>query len=95
MDDPAHELDQTSFRQLCRLLETLMRLHRIYKTPLTLAVMLNQESRAVDAARSTGGTLAVLGWSRVQDEPIQATNVIGEGFYPPQPVILFERPTPA
>jgi hypothetical protein len=94
MDDPAHELDQTSFRHLCRLWETLIRLHRIYKIPLTLAVMLNQESRAVDAARATGGTLAVLGWSNIQDEPIQATNVIGEGFFAPQPVMLFERATP-
>ena len=43
MDDPAHEQDQTSFRELSRLLETLARLHRIYSCPLKLVVMLNQE----------------------------------------------------
>ncbi len=92
MDDPAHELDQTSFRELCRLWETLIRLHRVYRLPLTLVVLLNQESRAVEAARATGGILSVLGWARAQDEPVQATNVIGTGFYPPHPAMLFEEP---
>jgi hypothetical protein len=91
MDDPAHELDQTSFRDLCRLLETMVRLHRVYDRPLKLMVMLNQENRALEAARATGGILAVLGWSRDQEKSVNAISVVGEGFHAPQPASLFEK----
>ena len=91
MDDPAHELDQTSFRDLCRLWETTMRLHRVYRRPLKLIVMLNQESRAVEAARATGAILSVLGWEReLEIESVRSISVIGEGFHAPQPGIMFE-----
>jgi hypothetical protein len=90
LDDPAHELDQTSFRDLCRLWETWIRLHRVYKHPLKFIVMLNQESRALDAARATGAMLAVLGWSLTQDESVRNISVIGEGFCAPQPVELLQ-----
>jgi hypothetical protein len=90
MDDPAHELDQTSFRDLCRLWETFARLHRVYQRPLKLVIMLNQESRAVEAARATGGVLTVLGWALEQDEPAEARTVIGEGFFAPLPAKLFQ-----
>jgi len=90
MDDPAHELDQTSFRDLCRLLETTMRLHRVYRRPLKLIVMLNQESRAVEAARATGAILSVLGWEREQEmQSVRSISVIGEGFHAPQPAAMF------
>jgi hypothetical protein len=89
MDDPAQELDQTSFRDLCRLWETWLRLHCVYNRPLKLVLMLNQESRAVEAARATGGILTVLGWTQEQDQSLSAINVIGDGFYPPQPARLF------
>ncbi len=91
MDDPAHELDQTSFRDLCRLWETIMRLHRVYDRPLKLIVTLNQESRATEAARATAGILSVLNWAADQEEHISAISVIGEGFRSPQPSILFEK----
>jgi energy-coupling factor transporter ATP-binding protein EcfA2 len=91
MDDPAQELDQTSFRDLCRLWETWVRLHRVYNRPLKLVIMLNQESRALEAARATGGILAVLGWIREQEESMRAISVIGEGFHAPQPARLFEK----
>jgi hypothetical protein len=90
MDDPAHELDQTSFRDLCRLWETTMRLHRVYHRPLKLIVMLNQESRAVEAARATGAILSVLGWERQQEiQSVRSISVIGEGFHAPQPSVMF------
>jgi hypothetical protein len=90
MDDPAHELDQTSFRDLCRLWETTMRLHRVYSRPLKLIVMLNQESRAVEAARATGAILSVLGWEREQEiQSVRSISVIGEGFHAPQPAAMF------
>ncbi len=90
MDDPAHELDQTSFRDLCRLWETTMRLHRVYRRPLKLIVMLNQESRAVEAARATGAILSVLGWKReLEIQSVRSVSVIGEGFHAPQPAAMF------
>lgn len=91
MDDPAHELDQTSFRDFCRLCETMIRLHRVDARPLALVLMLNQESRAIDAARATGGILAALDWTQIQEQPLQAVRVIGEGFYAPQPARLFQK----
>lgn len=92
MDDPAHELDQTSYRDLCRLWETMMRLHRVYSRPFKLIVMLNQESRAVEAARATGAVLSVLGWDREQEvNSMQSINVIGDGFCAPQPVSIFSK----
>jgi len=91
MDDPAHELDQTSFRDLCRLWETMMRVHRVYRKPLKLIVMLNQENRAVEAARATGAILSVLGWEREQEiQSVRSISVIGEGFHAPQPASVFE-----
>jgi hypothetical protein len=91
MDDPAQELDQTSFRDLCRLWETWVRLHRVYERPLTLVLLLNQESRALDAARATDGLLALFGWTREQKDSIRAISVVGEGFYPPEPMRLFRQ----
>jgi hypothetical protein len=89
MDDPAHELDQTSFRELCRLLETIVRLHRTAEHPLKLIVALHQESRAIDAARATGGMLVVLGWDQNQ-ETKESISILPEGVAPPQPMRLFE-----
>jgi len=91
MDDPAHELDQTSYRELCRLWETMIRMHHVYDRPLKLIIMLNQESRAIEAARATGGILSVLSWTYYQEKPINAISIIGEGFHAPQPSSLFEK----
>jgi len=89
MDDPAQELDQTSFRELCRLFETWVRLHRVATHPLTFLVLLGQEGRALDAARAIGGTLGVLNWNGTQTEGLREVNVIGPGFHAPQPTKLF------
>jgi len=91
MDDPAQELDQTSFRDLCRLWETIVRLHKVYQRPLKLIIMLNQESRAVDAARATGGLLYVLDWARDQERPVRKISVVGGGFFALEPTSLFEK----
>tara|TARA_R110002110_G_scaffold415594_2_gene651284 strand:+ start:2961 stop:5795 length:2835 start_codon:yes stop_codon:yes gene_type:complete len=64
LDDPAQQMDQPTFRDLCRLLEALLRLHRRHSIPLTLIVLLHQDERALDAARATNGTLHLLRWNR-------------------------------
>jgi hypothetical protein len=90
MDDPAHEMDESTFRDFCRLLETLVRLHRVYGRPLKLVVMLHQESRAMEAARATGGALTMLGWDSEQKGRPPSVRVRPEGLYPP-PVRLIRR----
>jgi energy-coupling factor transporter ATP-binding protein EcfA2 len=90
MDDPAQELDQTSYRDLCRLWETLIRLHKVYSMPLKLVIMLHQESRALDAARATGGLLYVLGWALDQEHSLKRIALLGPGFHSPQPHLLFK-----
>jgi hypothetical protein len=90
MDDPAQELDQTSYRDLCRLWETLVRLHKVYSMPLKLVIMLHQESRALDAARATRGLLYVLGWALNQNHSLKRIAFLGPGFHSPQPHLLFK-----
>jgi hypothetical protein len=91
MDDPACELDQPGFRDLCRLCESLLRLHRVYQRPFRLILTLNQETRAMEAARATGGVLLSLGWAPDQSNLPAPVRVIAEGLYPPQPVRLFQK----
>ncbi len=64
MDDPAHAMDQPTYRDFCRLLETLLRLHRVQGLPISLVLLLHQDSRAVDAARATNGVLHLLRWNK-------------------------------
>jgi hypothetical protein len=64
MDDPAQDMDQPAYRDLCRLWATLLRLHRIHDLPLDLLVFLHQDERALDAVRATDATLHRLGWNR-------------------------------
>jgi energy-coupling factor transporter ATP-binding protein EcfA2 len=92
MDDPAQEMDQTTFRDLCRLWETFMRLHKVYKKPLTLLIMLHQEERALDAARATGGIVNVLGWSKDQHlGTLSKVKVLGRGFHPLHPEVVLSQ----
>jgi len=91
LDDPAQDMDQTSFRDLCRLFETFVRIHRIYSISLALIVFLNQESRAIDAARATGGVLSVLGWIGEQEATVRSV-AFGEGSYrSPDPAQFFRH----
>ena len=86
MDDPAQEMDQITYRDLCRFWETMVRLHKVQEQPLTLVIMLHQESRALDAARATGGILNVLGLDEYQQpDTLRRIKLLGEGFYPRLP----------
>jgi AAA domain len=65
LDDPAQEMDQSTFRRFVRFLQAFVRLHRNMKLPLTLIVFLHQEDRALELARSIDpmGQLTLLSWS--------------------------------
>jgi hypothetical protein len=92
LDDPAQDMDQPSFRALCRFLATLLSLYDNAGLDFTLLLLLNQEDRAMDAARETGQGLILLGWTGSQeDATVQRIGIFGEGTRSPQPADLFPR----
>jgi len=86
MDDPAQEMDQITYRDLCRLYESLLRLHSVYKLPLSMLLFLHQDERALDAARATGALLYRLNWNR-------GRSVLAESHYLYSPE--HRHPTPS
>jgi hypothetical protein len=81
LDDPAQDMDQTTYRDLCRLLETIGRIHRVKGRKLTMVVLFHQEDRALDAARALNATLSVLSWAESQDqESIKRIKVLGDAI---------------
>lgn len=94
LDDPAQEMDQSSFRELVRLWETLLRLHQRKHIPLTIITALHQEERALDAARATNGKLYILGWQNRQEDAsnqpsVKKTVLLAPGYHPLKPEVLF------
>ena len=91
MDDPAQQLDQTSYRDLCRLWRVLVRLHLIREIPLRLVLFLQQEDRALDAARATRGVVDLLGWAPEQQGPLRELELFAPGASPATPRAWFEQ----
>lgn len=95
MDDPAQEMDQPTYRELCRLWESLLRLHRFHKQPLAMFITLNQEERALDAVRATGGTLNTLAWGGLYQTKysLKRIKLLGEAYKPKRPTdsLLFQN----
>ena len=86
LDDPAQDMDQPAYRALCRFLATLLGLYEAGGQPFTLVLLLNQEDRAMDAARETGQGLILLGWTgRQEDAAVKRITLFGEGIRSPQP----------
>jgi len=78
MDDPAQEMDQTTYRTFTRFLQTLTRLHSHHKRQFSILLFLHQEDRALDAARSMNALLYVLGWEKEQNECEGQKHVLSE-----------------
>ncbi len=93
LDDPALDMDQTTFRDLCRLMESLLRLHRTrsLQRPLSLLIFLHQDERALDAARATGGLLHRLVWNTGQASLAKSIKLFSEEHRHPLPASAFER----
>jgi energy-coupling factor transporter ATP-binding protein EcfA2 len=94
LDDPAQEMDQASFREFVRFLETLLRLHQKQQRPLTMIVALHQEGRALDIARASNGKLYLLGWKNNQQDSREMPSVkkivlLAPGYHPKKPSCLF------
>jgi hypothetical protein len=96
LDDAAQEMDQTSFRELIRFVETLLRINQKNNNALTLILTLHQEDRALDAARATDARLYVLGWQDTQDDSgaqssVKRVVLLAPGFHPLKPETMFVR----
>jgi energy-coupling factor transporter ATP-binding protein EcfA2 len=90
LDDPTDSMDQPTFRDLCRFLETLLRLHRVESIPLSLVVLLHEDQRALDTARATDAVMYQLRWNRHTRSLGQPLRVYGEQMAPPIPFAILE-----
>ncbi len=90
MDDPAQQLDETSYRDLCRLWRVLVRLHAVRRHPLRLVLFLHQEGRALAAARATNGLVNTLGWAREQQGELREVELFAPSAKPSHPNAWFQ-----
>lgn len=88
LDDPAQEMDQPTYRELCRFWETFMRLHRRMEVPLQLVILLHLDERALDAARATNATIHFLRWNRGKSELLKSVRLFGESIVAPTPEVV-------
>lgn len=93
MDDPAQEMDQVTYRDLCRLLESLMRLHLVNKLPLSMLLFLHQDERALDASRATGSLLYHLNWNKGRSVLSERTYLYSPEHRHPKPAIFLSNRT--
>lgn len=96
LDDPAQEMDQPTFRELCRFLASLLRLYKTAGQPFKLITLLHQEERALDLARETDSGLYLLGWTTEQGadserSDIRRIRLTGPGTHSPKPEALFNQ----
>lgn len=63
LDDPAQEMDQTTYRIFVRWIQAMTRLHVVRKIPLSTVVFLHQEDRALDLARATNLSVVMIEWA--------------------------------
>jgi hypothetical protein len=63
LDDPAQEMDQTTYRAFVRWLQVFSRLHAVGNISLSLVTFLHQEDRALDLARATSQKVTILQWA--------------------------------
>lgn len=93
LDDPAQQMDQPSFRDLCRLFESLLRLHRWHNVPLTFVAFFHQDERALDAARATNGTVHFLRWNRGTPALIRSNRLLSPSFHAPSAIEILTDDT--
>jgi DNA polymerase III delta prime subunit len=96
LDDPAQEMDQPTFRDLCRFLATILRLYESQEANVdrfTLVLLLHQEERALDAAREMDSGLHLLGWSQAQtdEQTIRRVLLTGPTYHSPLPQTIIAR----
>lgn len=88
LDDPAQEMDQHTFKDLCRFFEILIRLHRVKSIPLSFVVMLHQDERAVELVRMLNGWLHQLRWNNDGNVDMVTLKLMTDEFKAPFPRFL-------
>lgn len=63
LDDPAQEMDQTTYRIFVRWIQAMSRLHVVRNIPLSTVIFLHQEDRALDLARATNLSVIMIEWA--------------------------------
>ena len=63
LDDPAQEMDQTTYRVFVRWIQAMSRLHAVREIPLSTVIFLHQEDRALDLARATNLSVVMIEWA--------------------------------
>jgi hypothetical protein len=89
-DDPTLDTDQTTFRDFCRLMDSLLRLHRVLSIPFTSLILLHQDERALDAARATDALMVRLVWNRGAAELAKTLELTSDEMLHPREGILLE-----
>jgi hypothetical protein len=84
LDDPAQEMDQTTFRSFARFAQALLRLHSKQNVPAQLVFFLHQEERALDMARATLGRFIILAWQQENNgiNDMREIRLVTDGFNP-------------
>jgi len=84
LDDPAQEMDQTTFRSFSRFSQAILRLHSKRNTPTQLVFFLHQEERALDMARATMGRFIMLAWQQKNNSmnDMREIQLVTDGFNP-------------
>lgn len=93
LDDPAQEMDQTTFRSFVRFAQALLRIHECRSMALQMIFFLHQEERALDLARGTMGRFLMLNWRKSiaadQAEDVWEVRLRSEGFLVQSATSLF------
>lgn len=87
LDDPSDAMDQATFRDLCRFLETVMRLHVVEGMELSLVMLMHQDQRALDAARALNAVLYLLRWNKHTKSVNRPMRIFGENMAAPVPLL--------
>ncbi|MGC2520440.1 MAG: hypothetical protein WA373_15190, partial [Burkholderiales bacterium] len=99
LDDPAQEMDQTTFRSFVRFAQALLRIHEYRSMALQMVFFLHQEERALDLARGTMGRFLMLNWRKSiaedQAEDVWEVRLRSEGFCVRSATSLFAAETTA
>jgi hypothetical protein len=85
LDDPAQEMDQTTFREFARFLETVVRLHRRTNSELALIVLMHHESRAFELARALRSFWMTLAWDSAKAQATEMSVAFDPGLRPASP----------
>lgn len=90
LDDPRQDMDQPAFRNYCRLMRCILRIHSILDKELTLVTLLHHEASALHLTRALDAVLVILDWDREDLRQTKKMKLLGEEFKAPTPEYAFQ-----